>query len=452
MGSKAASSKLEHKRQQQTGIHQSGITKTARYDSAYRSREAIMNHLDVVSHTTKAYYGQRKDLELLEKMQRKYKSTITVSTVSAAPDTIAAVKYQKAVRTIKDNDEWEVKAQEGIDRKGLRLDREWNEKTWMNKSNRNEKLKLLKHDGFDITQLQGPEIGSEAITQALLAHVAARKWNSPLGIPQVTVDSRTDSPDQVEKVVEALKPSPAPAFTHHARPLSVIPLKRKRSTSYDTTWADVSYSHLHNDNDASTHKKQCTNDLRRTSNMQTPTEETTHTWYRLKTSVLSDIFRPAAPWPDSRNLMSRITIAFPSQFAKVDVPDTLNLNPGGFDNIMKELRVLGGDSDEDGKFEIPSPFPFDGQCGITVIINVPRRTVIEGDLKVLIGLVKRLATPGKGLAFMAKKSFDEGGVRFEENELFELSNATQKQLRAIGERLQADVNNGHAQVHVRWIG
>jgi hypothetical protein len=411
-----------------------------------------MNHLDVVTHTTNAYYGQRNDLKLLEKMRIKYHSTITVSTVSAAPDTGLAEKYQKAVQTSKDYDEWEIKAQEGIDRKGLRLDREWNEKTWMNKSNRNEKLKLLKHDGFDIRPLQGPEIGSEAITQALLAHVAVRKWNSPLGRLQVTFDSRTDSSDLVEKAVEALKPSLGPAFTHHARSLSVVPLKRKRSTIYDTTSADVPYSYLHNDNDASARKKQCTTDLRRTSNMQAPTEETTHTWYGLKTNVLSDIFRPAAPWPNSRNLTSRITIAFPSQFAKVDVPDTLNLNPRGFDNIMKELHVLGGDSDEHGKFEIPSPFPFDGQCGITVIINVPRRTVIEGDLKVLIGLVKRLATPGKGLAFMAKKSFDEGGVRFEENELFELSNATQKQLRAIGEKLQADVNNGHAQVHVRWIG
>jgi hypothetical protein len=71
---------------------------------------------------------------------------------------------------------------------------------------------------------------------------------------------------------------------------------------------------------------------------------------------------------------------------------------------------------------------------------------------VLIDLVKRLATPGKGLSFMAKKSFGEDGLRFEENELFELSNVTQKQLREVGEELQAGAKNGHAQVQVRWIG
>jgi hypothetical protein len=311
-----------------------------------------MNHPDVVKHTTKAYSGQRKDLELLEKMQMRYNSIIICSTVSAAPEIIAAVKHQKVVKTGKGNHEWEVKAKEGIDRKGLRLDREWNEKTWMNKSNRNEKLKLLKDDDFDITPLQSPEIGSEAITQALLAHVAAHKRSSPLSRPQMTVDSRTASPDQVKEVVEALKSSPDPAFTHHARPLSVVPLKRKGSTNHDTISADVPYSHLRNDNDAPSHKKQCTADLRKTSNMQVPTEETTHTWYMLKIEVLSDIFRPAALWPNSRNLLSRITIDLAFHSAKVDVPGTLDFNPKGCDNIMKELVVLGGDPDEDGTFEM----------------------------------------------------------------------------------------------------
>jgi hypothetical protein len=407
-----------------------------------------MSQLDVVTHITKTCSGQRADLELLERMRARYLKI--ASDASGSPETMTAVSQQSLVQTGSSNSDWEARASQGINKKGLSLDREWSEKTWINKSNRNEKLKLLKDDGFDIMPLQGPEIGSEDITQAILAHVAARKQNSSQGRPQVTVDNRTDSTGEVEEAVETSKPSPDEDFAHHSCPFSITPLKRKRSTSCDTS-AELLYSHLYTDNDERAHKRQCILDIRKTSHMEATTEETAPTWYRLKTTVLSDIFRPAAPWPSSKKAISRLTIAFPSQTANVDVPGTLDLASKGYDNTMKELRALAGDADNNGTFQIPSPFPFDGQRGIKVTTNVPLRTVIEGDLKVLIGLMKRLATPGKGLAFIAKKCFNEEGKRVEENELFELSNATQRQLREIGEELKLGVKNGHAQVQVLWV-
>jgi hypothetical protein len=173
-------------------------------------------------------------------------------------------------------------------------------------------------------------------------------------------------------------------------------------------------------------------------------------WLRLKLQVTSEIFKRDKDYPISKDDVSRISIAFPSQSIRADVPGSLELNSKGYDNIMKELRVLGGDTDEDGNFEIPNLLPFDRR-NITVTTSVPHRTIIEGDIDALTGLLQRLATPGKGLAFMAKKSFNEKGNRFEENELFELSNATQNQLHEIMEELEAKVKDGKVEVQVRWV-
>jgi hypothetical protein len=449
MGPKSAISKPERKRQQQTGVYHDGVTKTTRSDSTHQSRAMTMDQLGAAAHLTMAFSGsQRKDSELLEKMLLKYASK---NTAPASPDTIAAVPHNKVVQARKQNQDWEAQAKQGIEKKGLRLDREWNDKTWTNKSNCNERLKLLKDDGFDITPLQGPDTDSDAITQALLTHVAARKRNPSQSGPQVNVSSRTDSQDPVEEVAEAPTPSLDPAFAHHLyHPLPTSRLKRKQSTACDSISTKVPYSHLHTDDDEPAYKKQCTTDLREDATMQATTEENMQSWVRLKLQVTSEIFKRDEDYPISKDDVSRISIAFPSQSIKADVPGSLELNSKGYDNIMKELRVFGGDTDEDGNFEIPNLLPFDRR-NITVTTNVSRRTIIEGDIDALTGLLKRLATPGKGLAFMAKKSFNEKGNRFEENELFELSNATQNQLREIMEELEAKVKDGRVEVQVRWV-
>jgi hypothetical protein len=449
MGPNSAISKPERKRQQQTGVYHDGVMKTTRSDSTHQSRAMTMDQLGAAAHLTMAFSGsQRKDSELLEKMLLKYSSNNTAPTY---PDTITAVPHNKVVQARKPNPDWEARAKQGIEKKGLRLDREWNDKTWTNKSNCNERLKLLKDNGFDITPLQGPDTDSDAITQALLTHVAARKRNPSQSGPQVNVCSRTDSQDPVKEVAEAPTSSLDPAIAHHsAHPLPNSRLKRKRSTACDSISAKVPYSQLHTDDDEPAYKQQCTTDLCEDATMQATTEENMQPWLRLKLWVTSEIFKRNKDYPISKDDFSRISIAFPSQSIRADVPGSLELNSKGYDNIMKELRVLGGDPDEDGNFEIPNLLPFDGRK-ITVTTNVPRRTIIESDTDSLTGLLKRLATPGKGLAFMAKKYFNEKGDRFEENELFELSNATQKQLREIMEKLEAKVKDGKVEVQVRWV-
>ncbi|KAI4650755.1 hypothetical protein J4E93_003112 [Alternaria ventricosa] len=77
-----------------------------------------------------------------------------------------------------ENRMWEEKASKGIAHKGLSLDKVWDKKTWKQKANNIERLKLLKDDGYDIISLQAPKTSADAIIEALLAHVKVRKGNN----------------------------------------------------------------------------------------------------------------------------------------------------------------------------------------------------------------------------------------------------------------------------------
>jgi hypothetical protein len=446
MGPRPASSKPKRKPQQQTKAHHGGIQKLTRLYSAYQGREMTMDQLDLASHLTDAFSGsQRKDLELLERMRKNYPSA---NTSNVTPDTTDSIPQKKALLARGNDEDWETRAAQGIKNIALSLNRQWNEKTWSNKSSCQERLKLLKDDGVDIAPLQGTEINSEAIIRAVLAQVSAREQRASQDDPQPTVNDLTETPDRVDEVIGTSPPSPDPTFAHHVyHPLPASPLKRKQNTNCDAEPAGLPYSDQYID-DEPAHKKQCIFNLRQGLEMVV-TEENISRWSQLKLHVLCTIYEPAKAYPVSRYGPSRISIAFPSQSAKVNVPGNLELNSNGYDNIMKELRVLGGPLDDDWNSKIESPYSGSGQHAITITANVPRRMIIEGDTGTLVCLLDRLATPGKVLAFMAKKCFDEDGVRLEENEFFELSNGTQKQLEKIKEHLKVRIKEGSVLVEVR---
>ena len=92
---------------------------------------------------------------------------------------------------------WEEKACKGIAHKGLSLDKVWDKKTWKQKANNIERLKLLKDDGYDIRSLQAPKTSADAIIEALLAHVKVRKGKN-LGLAASTVLHSTPSEEVSE--------------------------------------------------------------------------------------------------------------------------------------------------------------------------------------------------------------------------------------------------------------
>ncbi|KAF1832994.1 hypothetical protein BDW02DRAFT_624621 [Decorospora gaudefroyi] len=69
---------------------------------------------------------------------------------------------------------WEEIAKDGITAKRLSLNRPWDRKTWKMKSNNNQRLKLLKDDGYDIGHLQIKGTSADQIVDAIFSHLRAR--------------------------------------------------------------------------------------------------------------------------------------------------------------------------------------------------------------------------------------------------------------------------------------
>ncbi|KAI4669214.1 uncharacterized protein J4E79_001257 [Alternaria viburni] len=117
---------------------------------------------------------------------------------------------------------WEEKACKGIAHKGLSLDKVWDKKTWKQKANNIERLKLLKDDGYDIKSLQAPKTSADAIIEALLAHVKVRKEKN-LDLAASTVLQSTPS-EEVPEVRKEDSYDPTPANdddTAHAEPKEI---------------------------------------------------------------------------------------------------------------------------------------------------------------------------------------------------------------------------------------
>jgi hypothetical protein len=101
-------------------------------------------------------------------------------TVPTAPVTTS--QYAAIAPSSQTPQTWEDVAQDGIDQRKLSLDRVWSHKSWKQKANNDERLKLLKNDGYDITTLQGKKVSADQITIALLAHVAARSQGNAASV------------------------------------------------------------------------------------------------------------------------------------------------------------------------------------------------------------------------------------------------------------------------------
>jgi hypothetical protein len=418
-------------------------------------RELTMAQLDLAWHLAKDFpLSQRIDVALLNEMRKKQafrQSSVHDNTTS--PDNSIPKPQQKASAAAKKpkyKDDWEDAALLGIEKKKLGLDRDWSVVTWINKSSRNERLKLLKDDGVDITLLQTPNTSSDTITRAVLAQIKNRKqlFGGPAQ-PQPPTGNH-NKPKEVSGAVDHAAASPPdPTFAHHVyHPLMSPPLKRKQEKESGLHLVDISRPSVQ------VPKKRCTTDLRMsTDNDSTVSEEETPTWDMLKGKILTDIFAPTKTMRVRPALRSscRIIISFPSQSASVDVPGDFELSSTGYDNIMLELKALHDTVDDEDGIGIHDPVATAFPASIRVITNQPRRTIIQGHAPALIGLMRRLSTPGKGLAHIAKRHFDDQGIRRTVGEVYELSANTQKQLENISEALVPAVEGDSVEVHVRWI-
>jgi hypothetical protein len=324
----------------------------------------------------------------------------------------------------------------GIKKKNLTLDRGWSTVTWTQKSNRFERLKLLKDDGVDITSLKGGKLSSADITRAVLARAAA---------PSPAADDRTHTSGAEEGVKEAaVAPTSDPMVVHNNnRPHGPIVRKRARDDA-----PEVEVSHDSHGTTEPGLKKSCRKNIRTKERIKDHVEimdeeELIMDWDILKRQILKEIF-PADHTTAEDS--SRITINFPSQSGKVAVSRSLELNSKGYDKIMEELNVLSDSTDEEGNFELRDEY-----SNIRVITNQPLCTIIEGPFHAVMGLFERLRQSGKGLVHMAKRYFDDAGVRQAEGIVYELSVKTQWELEQTKGALVAGRDAGDAEVQVRWV-
>jgi hypothetical protein len=415
----------------------------AKYVHPHEKRGFSKYQLELALHLANDFSGpQRKDAELLNHMRMKQMNRQGAT----MNDSQALAATSKRILQTRSDDNWEALALQGINKKALSLDRGWNEKTWTNKSSIYERLKLLKDDGVNITPLKSPKVSSESITKAVLARAVARKQNPSSRVGSESSSSKhTDSPEAIEPEVNTYNPSDDSFFDHlQYRPGPTPLLKRKRNTSPDIELVELLEFSYTSNKDEPASKKQCKSDLRTTCKEATiQCEEEVFSWDVLKHKILTHIFSLSPSTKDIQTIPYRIVIAFPSQTAVVDVPGDLDLNSKGYENIMREFCALSSTIDEEGTVFIQDLAAPHSQ--IRIVRNIPHRTIIEGNAEALTGLISRLRTPGNGLAHMAKRFFNEDGVRQSKGQPYELSTRTQKQL----ERIEEALKEG-CEVGVRW--
>jgi len=385
--------------------------------------------------------GQRADAELLERMLESRRKHPKAPAVPQKP--------QK-----RHNEDWEAIGLAGIKKKGLHLDVSWGEQTWNNKASIWERLKLLKDDGVDVTDLENPKKGgSMAITKALVAQIAARK-QQPQKLQEAVEDASSSS-----ESTEVTQELPFDPLFDEPEPLSS--LKRKRDDTLERASADPEASNAGDNVEESgpSFKKFCIDSLREVQQATKTKIEEIPTWDELKRHVLTEVFQPSRTARPLRSTPppSRISITFPSRSDKEAGPHDLQLSSSGYECIMDELRVLSNSTDKDGTFHLLEPEAIDGNaivvhhtCG--AFRNIPLRTVIEGDLVALMGLLSRLSAKGIGLTYMEKRHFDvETGERKWVNAPQELSDKTQLQLTAVKDALEAGLEAGSMEVGVSCV-
>jgi hypothetical protein len=325
------------------------------------------------------------------------------------------------------------------------LDQQWSEISWHNKSNLHEKLQLLKDDGVNIDSLVQSCASNEQITLAVLAHIATRK------APQLKHSSTLPPPPKTDRPNSLQSASPDTTFVYlRYRSLNSSAPKRKRTLALDTDSAGEAQAYIHN-NEEPAYKRRYTAVLKKYDQAaemypqyhavtsKELAERDLPTWEDLRRKVLHDIFRPVssamyynAAKPPPR---ARIFIVFPDQVKTEDVAGDFELTSTAYDFIIKELRTLATFEDQHGNLTISNPFVL--RAGdIDVITSVSKRTIMEGNTAVLMGLVARLSE--HELIHRDSPKFDAEGRRIVPRVTFgswQLSYATQDMLGKVGEAL-----------------
>ncbi|KAF9694725.1 hypothetical protein EKO04_007651 [Ascochyta lentis] len=217
---KAALQAEEGERRAQTAkLQAEAAEKFARDAAAYQKRASEIHQANMedgieeetVDEDMHAYTKKRSDVE----------SPNLASPADIHPTPVV----QPAVKV-----DWRIKAQMGIEKKKLTVDKGWSALTWNQKSNVHERLLLLESGGYDITELQDRKASSEEITAIILELAAAQQKsdstsNEPIQKSEevkMLPDERSSSPviphSSVDEPTSSPAKSPDPSSAKNSQP------------------------------------------------------------------------------------------------------------------------------------------------------------------------------------------------------------------------------------------
>ena len=423
-------------------------------------------HIPPHSHTTKspdistkvmesAASGQRADPDLVkqmrEKRQRKIDKRTNLLSPSPPPPPTPQQRY----------DDWEATALAGIRSKNLHLNHDWNERTWSNKAKIEERLKLLKDAGIDISPLSLDRLKkdrSTTISKELCKLIERRKQQAqnPDPLPFDVSSGLLNGVESEELPFD-------PLFDEPTSPSPLANKRKREETPVEQSPEASANANEGVDQDPPSFKKLCMASLRAVSMNETHLVEEIHQkWNDHKDMVLTQIFDPCRVAidfePERANApASHIIIKFPS-LDDVVAASPLELGKLGYKSIMDELEVLSDSTEDQGALHILEPMiatAIDAtafRLSIKVITNVRHQTILEGNIMALMGLLSRLSKKRVSLAHREKLCFDKDGTCIDRHQNWELSDKTQKQLEDIKDALETGCEDGSMDVTVAWKG
>lgn len=285
--------------------------------------------------------GQCADVELIEEMRERIKK----QKMSIRPTFEPQKRDKKA--------DWEATALLGIQKKRLDLGVDWGKSTWTHKSTNHEKIKLLKDDGVDVTDLlsllQGKRHDgklSVTIVKAVAAHITACK-QKPRRLQSVSQNfsSTADGDEDSQEGPSEDSPGPATALSAHKR-------NRSDETEEGSAWLSANLNGA--EGNAPPAKKPRVKAFQKVILFDKMNVTSIATWDELKRHALAKTFQasPASSYSSSASALSRISITFPAPFTSGEVAGGLQLNSSGYKHIADELRILSEPNIKEGNTEI----------------------------------------------------------------------------------------------------
>ncbi|EUC30060.1 hypothetical protein COCCADRAFT_104880 [Bipolaris zeicola 26-R-13] len=345
--------------------------------------------------------------------------TISLSSDSSTLTPLTACDTATPSKQPRKSSDWETQAKKIIERESHSLDRDWSRFSWKQKASNIVRLKLLKDDGYDITQLLKKGVTADEIIDAILAHIRARKGGQSGTYVSTCLDTVTqpetnydaeinersacqpDKDDPLPYISDTIyrpsntSPPHIPQQTHPNTPATLLPQKRKHTqdpSDFSSPPFKKRRIHSSNHTTSTTHtsalqtlKRHLRRSLfasTRTSHSRAYSHLTTSQGTRSQVPILISTPLPAAP-------TSRIVFTLQEPGRRPSGADTY-VTSAAFELLGREVQWLAGGA---GVWDCDCELEDEDRVGCGVKLRVKSGegdAVLEGESRALASLLRHL--------------------------------------------------------------